>query len=246
MNNKKYGLLGGGILVLALVAAVGIVYAAYTQSLTINGTANVKANSWDVHFTDFSEVKITGDAQEITAPTVKNNSTAIGDFSILLSKPGDSVEYTFDIVNTGTFDAIWGLFNSWGDGFSEIGDINVNTPECTGTGENAEEDATNVCNHLMYYVTFESFDNQNESWIEGWGYAGSGGAIEDSPVYDAYAIWRPMSKEAVLLKPNEKISDKIGRAKLVLQYRKDVLANELPKNDVAISGLDMSMEFTQA
>ena len=135
MKNKKVGIISGGVLVLALVAMIGIVYAAYSQTLNINGDATVKANSWNIHFANLSDVELKGEAKEITKPTIKNNSTTIGDYSVLLSKPGDSIGYTFDIVNDGTFNAILDV-------------IKIPTPTCTGTGESAEEDAAKVCKHL--------------------------------------------------------------------------------------------------
>ncbi len=154
MNTKKYGLIGGGILVLALVAAVGIVYAAYSQSLTINGTANVKANSWNIHFANLRMATNVG-VQEITAPTIKNNSTTIGDYSVLFSKPNSHVKYSFDIVNEGTFDAI--IYAS---------DLQASTPICTGTGENAEEDAKNVCKYIVLgYELPKEYDISTESLL---------------------------------------------------------------------------------
>lgn len=139
MDKRKQGLLGGGILVLALIAAVGIVYAAYSQTLSINGDATVKASSWKIRFANLSEASTTGEVTVVTNPTISSDETKIGDFSVLLSQPGASVTYTFDIVNDGTFDA-YALESS----------ITGLTPTCTGVGDNASADETNVCAYLTY------------------------------------------------------------------------------------------------
>lgn len=143
MEKKKVGIIGGGVLILALVAMIGVVYAAYSQTLNINGTATVKASSWKIKFANLSTVTLTGLAREITAPTINNNDTTIGDYSVILSKPGDSVTYTFDIVNEGTFDAE-----------ALISSITGLNPKCTGTGDKASQDAANVCKHLTYSWDF--------------------------------------------------------------------------------------------
>ena len=201
MNTKKYGLLGGGILVLALVAAVGIVYAAYSQSLTINGTANVKANSWNIHFANLGTAQLTGEAQEVTSPTINTNDTNIGDFSVLLSKPGDKIKYTFDIGNEGTFDAITSLIYA------------PTNLTCTGTGDNAEQDAANVCKHLHYNFNIP-------------GSAVTNGQIENGQL--------KLDKGA-----------KIEAMSIELVYDADVPVEDLPKNDVAISGLNAYITFVQ-
>lgn len=142
MDKRKTTLMGGSVLVLALVAAISIVYAAYSQSLTINGTASAKANLWKIVFLDLEGPIISGEAQELTAPTINNNETTISGYSVLLSKPGDSIYYYFDIQNQGTFNAA-------------LNEINIKSPVCTGIGDTAEEDAEKVCKYLKYdlYVT---------------------------------------------------------------------------------------------
>ena len=143
MDKKKRGLLGGTILILALITVVGIVYAAYSQTLNIDGTATVKSAKWEIKFANLSNVQLTGKASEVTAPSIKSNETTIGDYSVLISEPGDSVTYTFNIVNNGTFDAT-----------ASIASITGLNPKCTGTGNNAEDDAANVCKYLTYSWKF--------------------------------------------------------------------------------------------
>ena len=198
MEKKKVGIISGGVLVLALVAMIGIAYAAFSQTLSINGSANVKANSWKIKFANLGSAQLKGGATEVTAPTINSNDTKIGDYSVLVSKPGDSITYTFDIVNEGTFDAE-ALESS----------ITGLTPTCTGTGDNAEQDAANVCKHLTY------------SW-----------GIPQNATQDG----------TIALNAGNTLTG----FSITLSYSADVPAEELPKNDVAISGLDTAIVFTQA
>lgn len=195
MEKRKMGIISGGVLVLALVAMVGIVYAAYSQTLNINGTATVKSPKWEIKFANLANVKLTGKAKEVTSPTIKGNDTTIGDYSVLFSQPGDSVTYTFDIVNNGTLDAT-ALKSS----------ITGLNPECTGTGEKAEEDAANVCKYLTYSWEF------------------------------------PDEDETISLKAGNTLTG----VSLTLKYADDIPSEEFPTNDVAISGLDTSIVFSQA
>lgn len=196
MEKKKEKIIGAGIIVFALVVAIGVVYAAYTQSLYIDGNATVKANSWKIRFANLSEVKLTGEAQQLTAPTINTNDTTIGDYSVLISKPGDSITYTFDIVNEGTFNATAPI-------------PTVTAPTCTGVGENATEDAANVCKYLTYTLT-----------------------IPESAIQDG----------SIINLPNKTT---ITGCTITLTYSADVPHTELPTNDVAISGLNKSIVFSQ-
>lgn len=123
------------------VAGLTVGFAAFSSTLTINGTGTVKASNWQVRFENLSAVTKTGTASEVTAPTINTNDTNIGDYDVTFTTPGDSISYTFDVANNGTFDA-------------EVTTVTIPTPTCTGTGANAETDATNVCNNLTYTLTY--------------------------------------------------------------------------------------------
>lgn len=89
------------ILVLAVaVLTMSVGFAAYSTSLSINGTANVSAASWDVKFdtTTFTE------SSTIKA-TTKNITGTNVTYTVALAKPGDFYEFTIDVKNLGTFNA---------------------------------------------------------------------------------------------------------------------------------------------
>lgn len=183
------------IAAIAAITSVGIAYAAFSQQLKIDGNAKVTASTWKVKFSNLSEASLTGTAREVTAPTITTNDTKIGDYSVSLTQPGDSVSYTFDVVNEGTFDA-------------KISSITIPTPTCTGTGDNATVDGTNVCSNISYTLTYSDGTSVQE---------------EDT------------------LNHNETKS-----MKLTLKYANGVTAEQLPKNDVAISGLETTIIYGQS
>ncbi len=138
------------VAIVALIVAVlglTVAFAALSTTLTINGTAEVNTATWDIHFENLSSAVTTGDATETTAPTIQvgansKPNTKIGDFKVQLTKPGDSVTYTFDVKNTGTIDAT-------------LGTLTLGTPQCTSIAEpTVENDATIVCDNLTYELTY--------------------------------------------------------------------------------------------
>lgn len=89
------------ILVLAVaVLTMSVGFAAYSASLSINGTTNISAANWDVNFdtTTFTE------SSTIKA-TTKNITGTNVTYTVALAKPGDFYEFTIDVKNLGTFNA---------------------------------------------------------------------------------------------------------------------------------------------
>ena len=139
-DNKKvlYGLVA--LALVLSVVGISIGFAAMSTDLTINGSAEVVPASWDIKFKDLSSPTITGDAEVTTAPTITSD-THIGNYAVKLTKPGDSVTYTFKVANDGTIDAV-------------LTDFIKATPTFTGTGATASADATIVQNNFVYTVTY--------------------------------------------------------------------------------------------
>ncbi len=142
--NKDRKLVFGILALLVGIVAVSISYAAFTQNLNINGTANVQATNWSVHFANLSNGVRNGTASEVVAPTIKASRTDIGDYSVKFFTPGDSITYTFDVVNDGDYDA-------------KISVLNKGTPQCDGSDSTSN---TNVCNNLEYTLKYTS-NNQD-------------------------------------------------------------------------------------
>lgn len=112
MKDKK-NLLIGALLFTIIVMAVG--YAAFSQTLTINGNATI-SGKWQVEITGITS-EVTGTANAGT-PTF---TTATATFNATLKKPGDSATYEVTVENKGDIDA-------------KLDSITL-TPQNVGTGE---------------------------------------------------------------------------------------------------------------
>ena len=84
-SNKKFTLLA-----VALLFVISIGYAALSTTLSINGTANIASNSWNVHFANIQTT--TGSVTPTTAPTVSGTNTTSLTWAVSLAEPGDFYE----------------------------------------------------------------------------------------------------------------------------------------------------------
>ena len=89
---------------LMLILLLGIGFAALAANLKIDGTLNVSRTSWDVHFENVSITE--GSVTANPAPTSDDTTTTEMTYTINFTKPGDYFEFTTDIVNEGTIDAM--------------------------------------------------------------------------------------------------------------------------------------------
>lgn len=140
-DNKKvlYGLVALALVLSVVGISVG--FASMSTTLTINGTTTVTPASWKIKFANLQQSELTGDAEVVTAPQITSD-THIGNYAVKLTKPGDSVVYTFDVENEGTLDA-------------QLATYTFATPTITGTGDTAAADATIVTDNLVYTLTYD-------------------------------------------------------------------------------------------
>ena len=105
------------IVLVVLLVAMAVGYAACSGSISISGTANA-SGKWDVKFTnaDITDSIVTG-TTENTA-TVQGEGESI-DVSVNLATPGDGATITATIANKGSYDAKLTGFSVVGDGFTE-------------------------------------------------------------------------------------------------------------------------------
>lgn len=90
------------VFILLLVVAIAVMaagYAAFAQTLEINGTATIDGR-WDVEIVGITS-EVEGEAKAGT-PTF---TASTANFAALLNQPGDSVTYTITVKNKGTIDA---------------------------------------------------------------------------------------------------------------------------------------------
>ena len=164
-KDKKFSILIILIVTLSLVG-IGIAFAAFSQTLTINGSAEVEAASWKVVFEGMTNVNsldaptTTGTASEVTHPTIKNNSTEISTYSVSLKTPGDSITYNFKIHNKGDFAA----------NLSSLTIAGINRPSFPVSGASLVTDSSIATanaktlakiEYKLYYTTDNSLVGQN-------------------------------------------------------------------------------------
>ena len=88
-------------IVLISIFSLTIVYAALSVTLNIQGNAEVVASKWAIHL---DNVKVTSGSVSGNTPSITSPTTAT--FSTVLNMPGDFYEFTIDVVNDGSIDAM--------------------------------------------------------------------------------------------------------------------------------------------
>lgn len=87
-----------------MVISVGFAY--LTTTLNINGSTLIRGNSWDVHF---ENITITdGSVTATSEPEIESETNTNIHYTVDLERPGDFYEFTVDVVNKGTIDAMVG------------------------------------------------------------------------------------------------------------------------------------------
>jgi len=150
MKNKKILQISvtSCLFIVIISLCITFVYAGVTSRLKINGYTKISSSNWNVHFENLSKVLELGSVEEISAPVIQNNSTSITNYDVVFNSNNSSITYKFDVVNSGSIDA-------------EISSITVGKPVCSSSSNHDTLDASNVCDNINYYLTYE--DNSNVS-----------------------------------------------------------------------------------
>ena len=91
-------------LVLLLLISIG--YASLSTTLTINGITNISQMSWLVYFTNVRPNANNDVAQVVTVPSTTGKTTTTLNWAVNMDMPGQMYEFTVDVVNEGTIDAM--------------------------------------------------------------------------------------------------------------------------------------------
>ena len=118
-KSKNYILFGFLALLVSLIAA-SLAYISYQQSLDVESNA-LNDVEWNVHLINLAISHKSDGVIVNIAPTI-TGGTVINDYSITFTKIDDYIEYTFDVVNTGTFNA-------------KLVDIKIDNPSCSSLGD---------------------------------------------------------------------------------------------------------------
>ena len=115
-------------LYLLLILFISIGFAYLSTTLGINGLANLRQNTWDVHF---ANIVVSEGSVEAVKPVIDTNKTTVT-FSVPFSEPGDFYEFTVDAVNAGTIGAMI-------DTFTDVTTYNTNLLNVEVTYDDGEE-----------------------------------------------------------------------------------------------------------
>ena len=95
------------VFMLVLLLILGIGFAALAATLKINGTITIDSAKWDVHFENVEVAQ--GSVTATTVPTSDDATTTEMTYAVNFTKPGDFYEFTVDMANDGTIDAMVNL-----------------------------------------------------------------------------------------------------------------------------------------
>ena len=118
-------------IILISVLSLTIVYAALSVTLNITGSSEVTASNWNIRLAN-PEVK--SGSVSANAPSISGNNLS---FDVELNIPGEYYEFTVDVVNDGSIDAMI--------------DSVVKTPELT----------TEQAKYIKYEITYENGESIN-------------------------------------------------------------------------------------
>ena len=105
-KNKKHKEL---YFILFLVLFISVGFAYLSAQLDIIGNSTVKTQSWDVHFETITESTATvssGTSSDMGAASITTGDTTEVTFASSLPLPGDFYEFTVNVVNGGSINAM--------------------------------------------------------------------------------------------------------------------------------------------
>ena len=91
-------------LYLLIILGITIGFALLSTTLFINGTANIKSNTWNIHWDSDSIEETTGSVTATTPASVTDAEEKNISFAVEFELPGDFYEFSADAVNEGSID----------------------------------------------------------------------------------------------------------------------------------------------
>ena len=87
--------------IMVSILTLTLAYAALSVTLNIQGNARVSAADWDIYL---NNPRVASGSATTNLPVIKTSSTL--EFETTLNMPGDFYEFTVDVVNNGSIDAM--------------------------------------------------------------------------------------------------------------------------------------------
>lgn len=148
-NNNKVKNIILTVLVIGLVSMT-VAYAALTQTLVINDNQVTVSTNWDVHFaaaaghSTATSSSTSGSLTAIITQQLTLTATRIHGLRASFQKPGDKVEYYFDIVNAGGIDAV-------------LTTASYDTPTCTSSDSGVSSNTlATFCQKINFSIVYTS------------------------------------------------------------------------------------------
>lgn len=91
------------IIILFIIVIISIFYAIVSTSIKINGTSSINKQNWNVYFANIQISDGSVKAEKI--PTIQKSETELS-YDVNFYTPGEFYEFTVDVVNSGTIDAV--------------------------------------------------------------------------------------------------------------------------------------------
>lgn len=139
MSSKVQNIVLGALFICLITLT--IIYARLTQRLDIKADNSLKSAKWNIHFENLNS-SVIGKAKlsSNNQLAIINDSTTISGSVGNLYLPGDSIIYTFDIVNGGTIPAVLSISPT------------ISAPECSSLSMTSSND---VCSNVEYTLTYD-------------------------------------------------------------------------------------------
>ena len=91
------------VLILISFFCTSLGYAAINRTLNITGNSQIKQNTWNIYF---DNVLVKNGSVTADIPVIDTTTKSTVSFNVMLNLPGDFYEFTVDVVNSGTIDAM--------------------------------------------------------------------------------------------------------------------------------------------
>ena len=127
------------MLLLLILLGVTVGFALLSTTLKINGTANIKSNTWNIHW----ENVVPNNESTISAetPTIGDNGTKVT-YEVELEMPGDFYEFTVDAKNDGSING-------------KIDEVRHSIKEVTIVNEEEVETTATLPSYILYTVYYD-------------------------------------------------------------------------------------------
>lgn len=109
---------------LLFLFAITVGYAVISTQLKLDGNVAILKQTWDVHFENV-QIK-SGSVPATVAPASDNATTTVIPYTVSFTNPGDFYEFTVEVVNRGTVDAMADLVTN--QAYESDGTTPINAP----------------------------------------------------------------------------------------------------------------------